>query len=140
MKNWMEANGQTVIQCLLIVLLVVVILFVIRLIALLGKFVKMGTKLNNSMDIVNDYLDDMKMPVRALVNVSMSLEALRAASETSLRSFFDSITATCNKIIEQLKKIIDTINKKKETEEVTVRAEESLPEETAAEPAKAEEK
>jgi len=74
------------------------------------------------------------MPVRAIVNVSMSVEALRAASESSMRGFFDSITATCNKIIDQLKKIIEAITKKKEEQVIEVRAAEELPEEAAEKP------
>ena len=134
MNAWMQENGQSLIQLLLIILLIVGFLLIIRIISLLGKFIRMGDKLNNSLDIVNDYLDDMKMPVRAIVNVSMSVEALRAASESSMRGFFDSITATCNKIIDQLKKIIEAITKKKEEQVIEVRAAEELPEEAAEKP------
>ena len=109
MNAWIETNGQSVLTFLRIIVLILIVIMLIRIIMILGKLTNTGTKLNNSLDIVNDYLDDMKTPVRALVNVSMSVEALRSATEASTRNMFDSITNNFNKIIEQLKKIWQAI-------------------------------
>ncbi len=131
-SSFMAVNGQAIIQILLIILLVLAIWLVIRLIILLGHFNKVGQKLNNSMDMVNDYLGELKLPIRALVNVSMSIEALRAASEAQLKLFFDKISENLTKIMEMLKQIWHSITdikkESKQSKEPDVVVESATPE------------
>lgn len=112
LNAWMEAYGQTVLRLLLIILLVFLIWLAVRLIFLVRKFSRTADKLNNDLDIAGDYLDDLKTPVRALVNVSMSVEALRQATEAQVRQLYDTISDSFGKIIEAIKTLIEQVRTK----------------------------
>ena len=76
---------------LLLIVLILVVALLINCIKLVSGFRKTTDKVNGTLDIVNDYLGELKLPLRVLSNVSMSIEALRAASEETIRNLFDKL-------------------------------------------------
>ena len=120
----MDTINQYLNQCipvLTVLVLILVIVLCIRLIVLLGNVNKTVTKLDGTVDMVNDYLTELKVPVRVLVNVSMSVEALRAASEDTVRRMSESISEQMRALTEWIKKFWDSLSQlKKETADVEV--------------------
>ena len=96
-----------------VIVLVLVIILCIRLIILLKNVNKTVTKLDGTVDMVNDYLTEMKVPVRVLVNVSMSVEALRAASEDTVRRMSESISEQLHALTDWIKNFWDSISQLK---------------------------
>lgn len=115
LENINEILNQCI-PALTVIVLVLLIIVCIRFIILLVDINKITKKLNGTVDIVNDYLTEMKVPVRVLVNVSMSIEALRAASEDTVRRLADSVSEQLRVLTEWLKNFWDSISQiKKET-------------------------
>ncbi|MDD6467771.1 MAG: hypothetical protein PUF50_06280 [Erysipelotrichaceae bacterium] len=116
----LETVNEVLNQCLPIlttIVFVLLILVFIRLLIVLNHVDQMTKKLNGTVDIINDYLTEMKVPVRVLVNVSMSIEALRAASEDTIRRFADSLSESFKALSDFFKKLWESVSQiKKETE------------------------
>ena len=101
--------------------LILIIILCIRLIVLLGNVNKTVTKVDGTVDMVNDYLTELKVPVRVLVNVSMSVEALRAASEDTARRMSESISEHLQQLSDWIKKFWDSLSQiKKDATNVEV--------------------
>jgi len=110
-SSWMDANGGAIVKLLLIVLLIVLIMIAVRLFVIFGNLKKTTLIANDSLDIVKDYVGEMKMPVRAIVNTSMSIEALRAASESQIKSFFDTVTKNFDTLVNAIKELWLSVTK-----------------------------
>ena len=118
---WDMINGylNQCIPALIVLALVFVIILCIRLIVLLKNLNKTVKKLDGTVDMVNDYLTELKVPVRVLVNVSMSVEALRAASEDTVRRMSESITEQLQALSDWIKKFWESLSQfKKQTTNV----------------------
>lgn len=115
---WDMINGylNQCIPALIVLALILVIVVCIRLVVLLNNVNKTVTKLDGTVDMVNDYLTELKVPVRVVTNVSMSIEALRAASEDTVRRMSESVTEQLQKLSDWIKNFWDSIAQmKKET-------------------------
>lgn len=115
----LETVNEVLNQCLPIlttVVLVLLVILLIRLLVVVNQVNQMTKKLNGTVDIINDYLTEMKVPVRVLVNVSMSMEALRAASEDTIRKFADSLSESFRALSDFFHKLWESVSQiKKET-------------------------
>ncbi|MCF0111800.1 MAG: hypothetical protein HUJ58_07855 [Erysipelotrichaceae bacterium] len=107
------------VNILLVVVLLVLIFVLLKVLGILSDVKKMMPKVDSTLDIVNDYLDEFKIPVRAIVNVSMSVEALRAATEMTIKNFADKMSENMRIVAEFLRQFWDNLSKaqKEETSE-----------------------
>ena len=107
------------VNILLVVVLLVLIFVLLKVLGILSDVKKMMPKVDSTLDIVNDYLDEFKIPVRAIVNVSMSVEALRAATEMTIKNFADKMSENMRIVAEFLRQFWDNLAKaqKEETSE-----------------------
>jgi hypothetical protein len=120
MDQFLEASSRLASQwvsILTVIVLILLIVLLIRAIILVGKVSKTTDKVNGTLDIVNDYLNELKLPVRVLVNISMSIEALRAASEETIRNLVDRISVSYKTLKEFLISLWNSILKKETDEE-----------------------
>lgn len=119
---WDMINGylNQSIPALIVIALILVIILLVRLLVLLGNVNKTVTKLDGTVDMVNDYLTELKVPVRVLVNVSMSVEALRAASEDTVRKMSESISEQLQKLSEWITNFWNSLSQLKKENVVEI--------------------
>ena len=127
MGQFLEATSQLASQwvsILTVIVLILLIILIVRVIILVGKISLTTDKVNGTLDIVNDYLNELKLPVRVLVNISMSIEALRAASEETIRNLVDKVATSYKTLKEFLISLWNSILKKEtdddESEEIEI--------------------
>ena len=112
------------IPILTVIVLILLIVLLVRVIILVGKVSVTTDKVNGTLDIINDYLNELKLPVRVLVNISMSIEALRAASEETIRNLVDRISSSYKTLKEFIIGLWNAIMKKEtdddESEEIEI--------------------
>jgi len=104
--------ANMVVPILLVIVLILLVALLINCIKLVSGFRKTTDKVNGTIDIVNDYLGELKLPLRVLNNVSMSIEALRAASEETIRSLFDKLQENYQYIKQFLTELWNSVFKK----------------------------
>lgn len=127
MNQWLltiSGYAEQMVSILLVIVLILIIILLIRLIIMIGSLKQTMQKVNTSLDIANDYLGELKVPVRALVNVSMSIEALRAATEATIHKFYDRMSENVRMVAEFFRQLWDNLSqiKKEEQEEAAEKA------------------